>query len=144
MQRPGVAIVRAGEHGGLRNLLLLATAAGWLLYSRLFLSLELAHATLPPCPFLYLTGHPCPFCGGTHGFAEMWAGNWRQAVLDYPLAPVLFAATLAALPVLLVALVLRRDLRLSPRVWKIGLVVALVLLAVNWALKLTVLPPTPR
>ena len=141
---PGVAIVPAGEHGPLRNLLLLAGATAWLVYSRVFLGLQQAHATLPPCPFLYLTGHPCPFCGGTHGFAEMWAGNWRQAVLDYPLAPLLFAGTLAAVPVLLVALVLRRDLRLSPRVWKIGLVVVLSLLALNWALKLTVLPPTPR
>lgn len=139
-----VAIVPAGERGPLRNLLLLGTGAAWLLYSRFFFGLHQAHVTLPPCPFLYLTGHPCPFCGGTHGFAEMWDGNWRQAVLDYPLAPVLFAGTLAALPVLLVALVLRRDLRVSPRVWKIGLLVACLLLAVNWALKLTVLPATPR
>ncbi len=139
-----VAIVPARERAPLRNLVLLGTAAVWLLYSRFFLGLQQAHVALPPCPFLYLTGHPCPFCGGTHGFAEMWAGNWRQAALDYPLAPVLFAGTLAALPVLLVALVLRRDLRLSPRVWKLGLLVIGLLLAVNWALKLTVLPPTPR
>ena len=139
-----VAIVRAGEHGPLRNLLLLGTAAAWLLYSKFFFGLQQAHVMLPPCPFLYLTGHPCPFCGGTHGFAEMWSGNWRQAVLDYPLAPLLFAGTLAALPVLLVALVLRRDLRLSPRIWKVGLLVALVVLVINWGLKLTVLPPTPR
>jgi Protein of unknown function (DUF2752) len=148
MQRSGqpapVAIVPAGERAPLRNLTLLGTGAAWLVYSRFFLGLQQAHVTLPPCPFLYVTGHPCPFCGGTHGFAEMWAGNWRQAVLDYPLAPVLFAGTLAALPVLLVALVLRRDLRLSPRVWKLGILIIVLLLAVNWALKLTVLPPTPR
>lgn len=139
-----VAVIHAGEQSRVRNLLLLGTAAAWLVYSRFFSGLQQAHATLPPCPFLYLTGHACPFCGGTHGFAEMWDGNWRQALLDYPLAPVLFAGTLAALPVLLVALVLRRDLRLSPRVWKVGLVVAGVLLLLNWVLKLTVLPPTPR
>jgi hypothetical protein len=139
-----VAIVPARERAPLRNLFLFGTGAAWLLYSRFFLGLQQAHVMLPPCPFLYVTGHPCPFCGGTHGFAEMWAGNWRQAVLDYPLAPLLFAGTLAALPVLLVALVLRRDLRLSPRVWKLGLLVVVLLLAVNWALKLTVLPPTPR
>jgi hypothetical protein len=148
MKRSGqvapVAIVPAGERAPLRNLALLGTGAAWLLYSKFFLGLQQAHVTLPPCPFLYVTGHPCPFCGGTHGFAEMWAGNWRQAVLDYPLAPVLFAGTLAALPVLLVALVLHRDLRLSPRVWKLGVLVIVFLLAVNWALKLTVLPPTPR
>ena len=141
---PPVAIVRAGEYGPARYLLLLGSAAAWLSYTRFFLGLQQAHVMLPPCPFLYLTGHPCPFCGGTHGFAEMWAGNWRQAVLDYPLAPLLFAGTLAALPVLLVALVLRRDLRLSPRVWKVGLLVALILLAINWALKLAVLPSIPR
>lgn len=140
----GVAIVPAGDHSRRRYLLLLGTAGAWLLYSRVFLALQQAHATLPPCPFLYVTGHPCPFCGGTHGFAEMWAGNWRQAVLDYPLAPLLFAGTLAALPVLALALVLRRELRVSPRVWKLGLLAAALLLAVNWGLKLTVLPPTPR
>lgn len=143
-QVPPVAIVHAGQQSRMRNLLLLGTAAAWLVYARFFFGLQQAHATLPPCPFLYLTGHPCPFCGGTHGFSEMWGANWRQALLDYPLAPVLFAGTLAALPVLLVAVVLRRDLRLSPRVWKIGLVVAGVLLLLNWVLKLTVLPPTPR
>ncbi len=141
---PAVAIVGAGEQDRRRNLLLLGTAAAWLVYSRFFFALQQAHVTLPPCPFLYLTGHPCPFCGGTHGFAEMWSGDWRQAVLDYPLAPLLFAGTLAALPVLLVAAVLRRELRLSPRVWKVGLLVVLILFAVNWALKLSVLPPTPR
>jgi hypothetical protein len=143
-RRAPIAILPAGGRAPLRNLLLIGTGATWLLYSRFFFGLQRAHVTLPPCPFLYLTGHPCPFCGGTHGVAEMWAGDWRQAVLDYPLAPVLFAGTLAALPVLLVALVLRRDLRVSPRVWKIGLLVAGLLLAVNWVLKLTVLPATPR
>lgn len=139
-----VALVRADQNTRARNLLLLGILPAWLVYTRVFFELQRAHAILPPCPFLYFTGHPCPFCGGTHAFAEMWAGNWRQAILDYPLAPVLFAGTLAAVPVLLLSLVLRRDLRLSPRVWKIVLVVVGLLLAVNWALKLTVLPPTPR
>ncbi|MGH7918907.1 MAG: DUF2752 domain-containing protein [Candidatus Dormibacteraceae bacterium] len=139
-----LAIVPAAALTTRRNLALLGGGAAWLVYTRFFFALSQAHATLPPCPFLYLTGHPCPFCGGTHGFAEMWHGDWRQALLDYPLAPVLFAGTLAAIPVLLIALVARRDLRLSPRAWKVALIVGGILLAVNWGLKLTVLPSTPR
>jgi hypothetical protein len=113
---------------------------GWLLYTRVFWGLQSAHATLPPCPFLYLTGHPCPFCGGTRSFAYMWRGDMTDAFRYYPLGPVLFAGTICAIPLLVLGLVLRRDVRLPRWIWKPVLAAVVVALACSWALKLTVLP----
>ena len=55
---------------------------------------------LPSCLFAAATGVPCPFCGLTHGVAELGAGNVATAVALHPLAPL--AALLAiAVPVVL-------------------------------------------
>ena len=59
-----VALVRAGTEARLRNATLLAGLVIWLVYTRLLWSLQVSHLTLPACPFLTITGHPCPFCGG--------------------------------------------------------------------------------
>lgn len=62
------------------------------------------------CVFAGLTGVPCPFCGLTHGVAELGAGNVQTAIALHPLAPL--AAILAlAVPV---ALVRRRPLAVAP------------------------------
>ena|SRR3979411_2434891 len=124
----------------LRNLVFLGVLIAWMLYTRFFWGLSSAHATLPQCPFLYVTGHPCPFCGGTRSFAYMWHGDVAHAVQLYPFGPLLFVATLAAVPVLVWSLFTRRDLRIPSRLVKIGLVGAGIALAISWALKLTVLP----
>jgi hypothetical protein len=136
------AIVRADPGVRLRNAFLLGGLVLWMLYTRFFWAAQTLHATLPPCPFLTVTGHPCPFCGGTRSFAYMWQGDASRAAALYPLGPVLFWATLAAIPVLALSLVLDRDVRLRiPQVWKRALVAAACTsLAVSWALKLTVLP----
>ena len=63
-----------------------------------------------PCVFAAATGVPCPFCGLTHGVAELGAGHVETAVALHPLAPL--AAVLAlAVPV---ALLRRRSLAVSP------------------------------
>jgi hypothetical protein len=124
----------------IRNWMLLAGFAGWLVYTKLFWGLRTAHATLPPCPFLYLTGHPCPFCGGTRSFAYLWRGDWRDAILYYPLGPLMFVGTLCAVPALAVGLLTRRDIAIPGWLWKTGLALLLGALAVSWTLKLTVLP----
>jgi hypothetical protein len=113
-----------------------------MLYTRYFATAQALHATLPPCPFLLVTGHPCPFCGGTRSFANMWYGDVGRAAALYPLGPALFWAVVAAIPVLAAALVLDRDVRWRlSRGWARAIAVAALLpLAASWALKLTVLP----
>jgi hypothetical protein len=55
---------------------------------------------LPTCLLMATTGVPCPFCGLTHGIAELGAGHLSTAVALHPLAPL--AALLAlAVPVAL-------------------------------------------
>jgi hypothetical protein len=58
------------------------------------------------CLFAATTGVPCPFCGLTHGVAELGAGHVSTAVALHPLAPL---AALLALAVPL-AMLRRRPL----------------------------------
>jgi hypothetical protein len=83
---------------------------------------------LPTCLLMATTGVPCPFCGLTHGVAELGAGNLSTAVALHPLAPL--AALLAlAVPV---ALARRRALTVpAAAVWSL---VALVL--ATWIVRL--------
>jgi len=137
-----VAVVRGGSEARLRNGLLLGGLLLWMLYTRVYWSLHAVHLGLPQCPFLAITGHPCPFCGGTRSFAYLWDGQVSRAALLYPLGPLFFAVTLVAIPALAVAVLADRDLavRLPDRLRRPLLGCAAGLLAVSWALKLTVLP----
>lgn len=125
-----------------RNWLLLGGFVAWLAYTRFFWQLAGTHVTMPGCPFLALTGHPCPFCGGTRSFAFMWRGDLVDAVRYYPLIPLLFVATAVAVPLLAIGLWTGRDVRLQLPRWArtAGLATLLAALAVSWSLKLTVLP----
>jgi hypothetical protein len=51
------------------------------------------------CPFLMVTGYPCPFCGGTHAGIDLGRGHPLAAVKASPLA-VSGAVALVALPIL--------------------------------------------
>jgi len=135
-----ISISRSLPDERLRDFGLFGGLVLWLVYTRVYWAMHAAHLALPPCPFYYLTGHPCPFCGGTRSFAYMWHGDVAHAVQLYPFGPLLFVATLAAVPVLVWSLFTRRDLRIPSRLVKIGLVGAGIALAISWALKLTVLP----
>jgi Protein of unknown function (DUF2752) len=137
-----LAVVRASPDARLRNAAVLAALVLWMVYTRFLSTAQALHLTLPPCPFLLITGHPCPFCGGTRSFADMWRGDSGRAAALYPLGPALFWSVVAAIPVLAVGIVLDRDVRLRlSRPWLRALVVAACLpLAASWALKLTVLP----
>ncbi len=74
------------------------------------------------CVFAAATGMPCPFCGLTHGVAELGAGHVQTAVALHPLAPL--AALLAfAVPL---ALLRRRPLTVPPAA--LAALAALVLL----------------
>jgi hypothetical protein len=137
-----LGLVRAGRDDRLRYGLALIGLLGWLLYTRVFWTLHAAHTTLPPCPFLVVTGQPCPLCGGTRSFAQMWQGDVAGAARFHPLGPVLFALTLLAIPVLAVlatrGLVLRwRPTRIGER--RVYWAVAAVFLSA-WAFRLAFLP----
>ena len=51
------------------------------------------------CPFLMLTGIPCPFCGGTHAGIDLGSGHPVAAVRASPLA-VCGAVAVVMLPIL--------------------------------------------
>jgi hypothetical protein len=137
-----VAVVRADVEARLRNASILGSLVLWMLYTRFYFQAHALHATLPACPFLTITGHPCPFCGGTRSFAFMWRGDVGRAAALYPLGPLLFVGTLAAIPLVAIALVARRDVvvRLPDRLRRALFGAALGVLAVSWVLKLLVLP----
>jgi hypothetical protein len=126
---------RIRDFGMLGGLLL------WLAYTRIYWTIQAGHMTLPPCPFYYLTGHPCPFCGGTRSFAYMWQGDFSDAVRLYPLGPVLFVGTLAGVAVLAVGIVTGRTWtpNLSSRQWKLLTFGVVTTIAISWALKVFVL-----
>jgi hypothetical protein len=138
----GLALVRSDRGARLRDVAVLVGLVLWMLYTRLFWPARGIHATLPACPFLTLTGHPCPFCGGTRSFAYMWQGDLRHAALLYPLGPLLFVGTLLAIAALMVMLVSGRTWawRLPDDAMSRVLLLAGPPLAASWLLKLTVLP----
>lgn len=85
---------------------------------------------LPTCLFLAATGVACPFCGLTHGVAELGAGNLATAVALHPLAP------LAAVLALAVPYALLRGRRLAVGVVTLWALVALILL--TWIARVAV------
>jgi hypothetical protein len=135
-------VVRADRDARRHNLVLLAGLAAWMAYTRFFWPAQALHATLPPCPFLVLTGHPCPFCGGTRSFAYMWQGTLPRAAELYPLGPLMFVGTLVAIPVLLAGVLTNRTLRwqLPPAIRRWLYLAGCLPLIVSWGLKLTTLP----
>lgn len=137
-----VSVARSGREERARVLGALTALLGWLLYTRLFWMLRGFHATLPPCPFLYLTGQPCPLCGGTRGFAEMWQGDAAAAARYHPLAPALFVLTFGAALLLAALLATGRTVRwtggqvMERRAW-----IALgTVFAAAWLYRLAYLP----
>lgn len=133
-------MVRAGRDDRVRNVVLLSVLLVWLLYTRVFWALHTSHVTLPPCPFLTLTGHPCPLCGGTRSYASMWQGDVAAAVRYHPLGPVLFVATLAAAAVLAALLVTGRTIRLRLGVQERLYIAGGAVFVIVWLFRLAFLP----
>src|SRR5256712_13895781 len=90
-----IALTRALPADRMRDLAIAGALILWLVYTRIFWVLQAAHLSAPPCPFYYLPGHPCPFCGGPRSFAYMGRGAISDAVRLHPLGPPLFAGPLA-------------------------------------------------
>ena len=116
--------------------------AGWLVYTRFFVALRGAHLVLPPCPFLLLTGHPCPLCGATRGYGAVWRGDLDAAVRYHPLAPAFFVATVVAAAALAVVAATGRRPRLAlsyaQQLWLLAGGLAVVTAA--WVFRLLFLP----
>ncbi len=125
----------------LRDLGLFAALGLWLVYTRLYWAMHAAHLSMPPCPFYYLTGHPCPFCGGTRSFAYMWEGDIADAVRLYPQGPALFAGTVLGMGGLGAGLVTGRTWspRLTSRQWRLLAIFATSSVLISWGLKVFVL-----
>ncbi len=136
-----LALTRALPADRRRDVLMLGGLLLWLAYTRVFWILQAAHIAAPPCPFYYLTGHPCPFCGGTRSFAYMWRGDLADAVRLYPLGPLAFAGTIAAVAGLGFGALSGRTWmpRLTPMQWRLLWIGAGSAVALNWALKVFVL-----
>jgi hypothetical protein len=136
-----ISLNRAVATDRLRDIGLLAGLLTWLVYTRMYFLLQAAHLSAPPCPFFYLTGHPCPFCGGTRSFAYMWEGDFSNAVRLFPLGPLFFAGTFAAVGALVVGAVTGRTW--SPRLtrvqWNLLWIGAASAIALSWALKVLIL-----
>ena len=136
-----MALSKAVPAQRLRDLGLFAALGLWLVYTRLYWAMHAAHLSMPPCPFYYLTGHPCPFCGGTRSFAYIWEGDIADAVRLYPLGPALFAGTVLGMGGLGAGLVTGRTWspRLTSRQWRLLTIFATSSVLISWALKVFVL-----
>lgn len=136
-----ISITRPATGDRLRDLSMLGGLLLWLAYTRIYWIIQVGHLTLPPCPFFYLTGHPCPFCGGTRSFAYMWRGDMADAVRLYPLGPALFAGSLVGVAGLALGIVSGRtwSVSLSSRQWRLLVVAVVTTVALSWALKVFVL-----
>ena len=136
-----ITITRPGPGDRVRDISLIGGLVLWLAYTRVYWALHVGHWVLPPCPFFYLTGHPCPFCGGTRSFAYMWEGDIANSVRLYPLGPALFAGSVVGVVGLAAGMVSGRSwsLDFSPRQWRLVGIWVVALVGLSWALKVFVL-----
>jgi hypothetical protein len=136
-----IALSRSLPGDRLRYIGLLAGLLLWLTYTRFYWVLHTSHIAMPTCPFFALTGHPCPFCGGTRSFAYMWQGDMSDAVRLYPLGPALFAGSMLGTLGLASGVITGRrwSLSLTSFQWKLVSTGIVSVLAVSWALKWFVL-----
>jgi len=136
-----ISLNRAVATERLRDLALLGALVLWLVYTRMYFLLQAAHLSAPPCPFYYLTGHPCPFCGGTRSYAYMWQGDLSNAVRLFPLGPLFFAGTIAGAAGLAAGAVSGRTWtpRLTRMQWRLLAIGVVSAIAISWALKVFVL-----
>lgn len=98
--------------------------------------METMHLSLRPCPFLALTGHPCPTCYGTRSLAAIGRGDLIGA---FVMQPLVTAAVLLLVAWALAAVIFPSirngfsPMRLSPAARKTTGWAAAVLVAANWA-----------
>jgi hypothetical protein len=60
------------------------------------------------CPFLTVTGFPCPFCGLTRSLLSLLAGEFAQAFWYHPIGPIVWGGMALFVSSSFVLLVFRR------------------------------------
>ena len=92
------------------------------------------------CPFLHLTGRPCPFCGLTRSLAALETGRFMDAVIQYPLSPLVFLTAAAAFIVNMLGFIRsgrRRPFFIPPSpIRKNIFPLAVLLFSANWVYRL--------
>jgi Protein of unknown function (DUF2752) len=136
-----VAVARPDVEARTRDAFLGLATSAWLGYTFVYPSLATFHAVIPTCPFLLLTGHPCPFCGGTRSFSAMWRGDVFDAARLYPLGPLFFVLSFPVAAYGIWALLTGRSLSITipNAAMKALTVTGVVALAISWSLKLVLL-----
>lgn len=133
-----LALARPDVESRARDMFLGLGTTAWLAYTFAYPTLSHLHTTIPACPFLALTGHPCPFCGGTRSFSAMWRGDLLQALRLYPLGPLMFALAFPVAAYGVWALLTGRSLSvtLGRNLQKTITVLGILGIATSWTLKL--------
>ena len=137
-RRPLVAVARATSGDRWLAWTLLGILVPWLTYTRLYFFLHPRGLTFDGGFFMWYLHKPDPFCGGTRTFAWMWRGDLGHAVTVYPLGPLLFVGTIAAVLYAIAILVSGRAIQVYPSRTMVtaALVIGLVALGLNWTAKL--------
>lgn len=133
-----MVIARAAPGDRTLALTMLSLAIPWLIYTRLYFFLQPRHLTFDGGFFMTYFNKPDPFCGLTRTFAWVWRGDLLHAVSVYPLGPLVFLGTIAAVVYSTSVLAGGRSLRivLTPAAMWTMVILGLVALALNWASKL--------
>lgn len=136
-----LAVERAVPQQRMRDLAIMGGLLIWLVYTRVYWVLQAMHVGAPTCLFYYLTGHPCPFCGGTRSFAYLWEGDMSDAVRLYPLGPALFLGSILGAGALGAGAITGHTwrLRLTTFQWKVLGVGAASAVLTSWTLKVFIL-----
>jgi len=136
-----LTLERAVPQQRMRDVAIMGGLLLWLAYTRVYWVLQSMHLGAPTCLFYYLTGHPCPFCGGTRSFAYMWEGDLTDSVRLYPLGPALFLGTILGVGGLGAGAITGHTWmpRLSTYQWKLLGVGAASAVLLSWILKVFVL-----
>jgi hypothetical protein len=133
-----LALARPDAEARARDTFLGLGTTAWLGYTLVYPSLNALHTGLPTCPFLLLTGHPCPFCGGTRSFSAMWRGDILHAAHLYPLGPLFFALSFPVAAYGIWALLTGRSLKvdIGPRLQRTVTALGIAAIGTSWCLKL--------
>lgn len=118
---------------------------GWLLFVPLaalviFYNLGWIRPTewLPPCLFRFVTGLPCPGCGGTRAFTAVLQGDLIHAFFYHPVVPFCYILYVIFMVTQTLERILRKttNLRFHGLSFRLEYVyVAVLLILVQWIIK---------